>query len=115
MKYLSIPQDRDKILSAIEKRGWQAEALNEDDLDWWLAEAYRLTSLSDPARRSAYLLFKVDPMCDFGREKDEVVWSGSICDEIPDHYLKARDHVIAGRLEADLPALLDELENLKCR
>ncbi|MCO6512718.1 MAG: hypothetical protein J5I65_18190 [Aridibacter famidurans] len=115
MKYLAIPNDRNKILVEIEKRGWQAEALDEDDLDWWLDEVYRLTPLGDREGRSAYLLLKVDPLCDLERAKGEQVWSVSVCEEIPDHYQRARDFVVAGRLDSDLPGLIEELEFIRKR
>ncbi|QQS40638.1 MAG: hypothetical protein IPM63_14900 [Acidobacteriota bacterium] len=113
MKYFSLPTDRDKILMEIEKRGWSAQALEADDLDWWLAEAYKLTSLSHPSDKIAFLLFKVDPQFESEKAKEEQVWSVSVCEGIPEYYGNARDNIVAGRLEIDLPHLLAALELIR--
>ena len=85
MKYFAIPADRVRILTAIEKEGWDAEAVGEKDLDWWLDEAYELVPRFRPSAGKAYLLFSVDPHCGLERESGKQGWVASVCKDIPEH------------------------------
>jgi hypothetical protein len=65
---------RQELFNQLPEHGWRL-ANQEEELEWWADEMWRLESLWSPVGSLAYVTFLVDPMSDGERKKGEDVWA----------------------------------------
>jgi hypothetical protein len=69
-----LQAQRQELLKQLSEHGWRI-ATQEEELEWWADEMWRLESLWTPVGAVAYVTFMVDPaVCD-DRKKGESVWA----------------------------------------
>ncbi|MCM3873549.1 MAG: hypothetical protein ND895_22930 [Pyrinomonadaceae bacterium] len=66
--------ERQELLNQLQEYGWRV-AHQDESLDWWADEMWRLESLWSPVGSLAYVTFLVDPQADGHRKKGEDVWA----------------------------------------
>ena len=68
--------ERADIESQLAKRGWAVAEIEDEGLEWWADEIWRLESVWSPAGARAYVSFLVDPQSSVpDRKKGQVIWA----------------------------------------
>jgi hypothetical protein len=65
---------RQELFDQLPEHGWRV-ASQEEELEWWADEMWRLESLWSPVGSLTYVTFLVDPMSDRDRKKGDDVWA----------------------------------------
>jgi hypothetical protein len=69
-----VQAQKQELLKQLSEHGWRI-ASQEEELDWWADEMWRLQSLWSPVDAVAYVTFLVDPAVSEDRKKGEHVWA----------------------------------------
>jgi hypothetical protein len=68
--------ERADIESQLAKRGWAIVEIEDQGLEWWADEIWRLESVWSPAGARAYVTFLVDPQSSApDRKKGQGLWA----------------------------------------
>lgn len=73
--------------------GWELEGVEEEDLEWWADEIWKLRSVWPPTEARAYITFLVDPQWEGNRRKGQGVWGMGGCISYPRKRLEAESLV----------------------
>ncbi len=65
---------RQELFNQLPAHGWRV-ANQEEELEWWADEMWRLETLWSPVGSVAYVTFLVDPMSEGDRKQGEDVWA----------------------------------------
>jgi len=65
---------REELLNQLTVHGWRI-ACQEEELEWWADEMWRIESLWSPVGSLAYVTFLVDPQSHHERKGGEDVWA----------------------------------------
>ncbi len=71
---------RNEMLKLVEKNGWKALELDNNDFYKWSLETWLLESIWSPIGITAYVSFLIDPQSDF---QNPIAWAIELSDEKP--------------------------------
>jgi hypothetical protein len=74
---------KQKLLDHLECYGWDAEEIDDEELEWWADEIWILKSHWSPNNLVAYVTALVDPQHDGLRKKGQAVWAYGLSEEYP--------------------------------
>ena len=78
-----------EIQSQLSKRGWNIVEVEDDGLEWWADEVWRLESAWSPVGAHAYVTFLIDPQSSArNRKKGQDVWAVKASPVRPVDWLK---------------------------
>ena len=64
-----------KIADFLETDRWEIEKIQNEDLEWWADEIWKLRSIWSPQGSKAHITFLVDPQCDISKRKKGIeIW-----------------------------------------
>jgi len=81
-----------KMMDYLVCDGWDITEKEQENLEWWADEVWKLESNWSPSGSIAYLTFLVDPMHEGNRRKGESVWAIGCSKQYP----KSREQAEAG-------------------
>lgn len=64
---------KDLLLKALMDNGWEQTEVNEEGIDWWGDEVWKIKSNRQQWGLELYLTFLVDPQWDMPRKKGQGV------------------------------------------
>ena len=73
--------------------GWEIDEVEENDLEWWADEIWKLRSVWSSSEARAYITFLVDPQWEGHRKKGQGVWGMGGCISYPRDRLEAESLV----------------------
>jgi hypothetical protein len=106
---------RQELLNQLAAHGWRI-ACQEEELEWWVDEMWRIESLWSPVGSLAYVSFLVDPQSHHERKRGEDVWAVMASDSRPVRRLNGEGEftVSLGRgWKQGLPAFFKHLDSLR--
>lgn len=110
---------RAEIQSQLGKRGWNIVGVEDQSLEWWADEIWRLESAWSPVGARAYVTFLVDPQSSArNRKKGQDVWAVKVSPVRPGDWLKGVGEftLSLGRgWEESLPDFFEHLAILRGR
>jgi hypothetical protein len=63
-----------KILTELQKHGWELSEVIDSDLDWWADEQWQIKSVRENWGQEIYITFVVDPHWSGNRKKGQGIW-----------------------------------------
>lgn len=106
---------RQELFNQLLEHGWRV-ANQEEGLEWWADEMWRLESLWSPVGSLAYVTFLVDPMSDGDRKKGEDVWAVMASSTKPLSRLKVEGEFtlsLGGGWKQEMPTFFKHLAALR--
>ena len=106
---------RQELLNQLAGHGWRV-ASQEEELEWWADEMWRIESLWSPVGSLAYVTFLVDPQSHHERKRGEDVWAvmASIARPVSRLNVEGEFTVSLGRgWKRELPAFFEHLAFLR--
>jgi hypothetical protein len=106
---------RQELLNQLPQHGWRIVS-QEEELEWWADEMWRIESLWSPVGSLAYVTFLVDPQSNHQRKRGEDVWAvmASVARPASRLNLEGEFTVSLGRgWKQELPAFFEHLAFLR--
>ncbi len=74
---------KDQLLKALSESGWEQLEVNEEGIDWWGDEMWKMRSIREQWGMELYLTFLVDPLWEGPRKKSQGIWAILATSEFP--------------------------------
>ena len=78
-----MPTYKEQLYASLLERGWEQIEVDEEGVDWWADEHWRIRSIRNRWGLELILTFLVDPMWDGPRRKGQGIWAIVATEQLP--------------------------------
>jgi hypothetical protein len=107
-----------KILTELQKYGWELSEVTDKDLDWWVDEHWRIKSVRENWGLEIYITFLVDPHWSGNRKKGQGIWKVMASSSLPSSWSHESSEIASlsmskGRFDPKLEHFVKEVNNYR--